>query len=74
MGECRCRPLGFLIGLPFALISLVLSLLGAVVWIIGCVLSICPCCCCCAAIADLAMELVKLPVNVIIWFIDKIPC
>jgi hypothetical protein len=29
-----CRPLGFLIGLPFALIALVLSLIGAVVWVI----------------------------------------
>ncbi|XP_074294116.1 signaling peptide TAXIMIN 2-like [Silene latifolia] len=74
MGECRCRPLGFLIGLPFALLSLVLSLIGAVVWIIGFVLSCCPCCCCCAGIADLAMELVKLPVNIIVWFIDKFPC
>ena len=33
MGECR--PLGFLIGLPFAFIALILSLVGAVIWIIG---------------------------------------
>lgn len=33
MGDCR--PLGFLIGLPFALVALVLALVGAVIWIIG---------------------------------------
>lgn len=30
-----CRPLGFLIGLPFALVALVLSLIGAVIWTVG---------------------------------------
>jgi hypothetical protein len=33
MGDCK--PLGFLIGLPFALVALVLSLIGAVIWVIG---------------------------------------
>jgi len=40
MGEegCECRPLGFLIGLPFALLALILSLVGAVIWVFGYVL------------------------------------
>ncbi|KAE8779072.1 hypothetical protein D1007_47957 [Hordeum vulgare] len=33
----QCQPLGLLIGLPFAALALVLSLAGAVVWILGCV-------------------------------------
>ncbi|XP_052208472.1 signaling peptide TAXIMIN 2-like [Diospyros lotus] len=70
-----CRPLGFLIGLPFALLSLVLSLVAAVVWLFGSLLScLCPCCCCCAGIANLAMEVIRLPFKVIIWFTDQIPC
>ncbi|XP_035543682.1 signaling peptide TAXIMIN 2-like [Juglans regia] len=70
-----CRPLGFLIGLPFAFVSLILSLVGAVVWTIGSVLTcLCPCCICCAGLANLAVSLVKLPIKIIKWFIDLIPC
>ncbi|XP_050248375.1 signaling peptide TAXIMIN 2-like [Quercus robur] len=73
MGDCR--PLGFLLGLPFALVALVLSLVGAVIWVIGTVLScLCPCCICFAGLANMAMGIVKLPVKVIRWFIEKIPC
>ncbi|OAY80590.1 uncharacterized protein LOC109718142 [Ananas comosus] len=70
-----CRPLGFLIGLPFAVLALALSLVGAVVWILGSAVScICPCCICCAALANLAVDLIKLPVRVINCFIEQIPC
>ncbi|KAJ1685014.1 hypothetical protein LUZ63_016404 [Rhynchospora breviuscula] len=70
-----CRPLGFLIGLPFAIVALALSLVGAVVWLIGSILScICPCLICCAGIANLAVDLIKLPIKVIRWFTEKIPC
>ncbi|XP_077252726.1 signaling peptide TAXIMIN 2-like [Tasmannia lanceolata] len=73
MGDCR--PLGFLIGLPFALLALILSLVGAVIWALGSVLScLCPCCICCAGLVNFAMDLIKLPVTVVRWFIDQIPC
>ncbi|XP_022876771.1 uncharacterized protein LOC111394966 [Olea europaea var. sylvestris] len=71
----NCRPLGFLIGLPFAFLALILSLVGLVVWAIGSLLScVCPCCICCAGIANLSVSLVKMPIKVIRWFIDLIPC
>ncbi|OAY34001.1 signaling peptide TAXIMIN 2-like [Manihot esculenta] len=73
MGDCR--PLGFLLGLPFALVALLLSLVGAAVWIIGSVLScLCPCCVCCAGLANLAMDLIKLPFKILKWFTHQIPC
>ncbi|EYU44973.1 hypothetical protein ABFS82_13G071200 [Erythranthe guttata] len=71
----ECRPLGFLIGLPFAFISLLLSLVGVIIWLIGSVLScLCPCCICCAGVANLAVTMVEIPFKVIRWFIDLIPC
>ncbi|KAI8537600.1 hypothetical protein RHMOL_Rhmol09G0036600 [Rhododendron molle] len=73
MGDCR--PLGFLLGLPFALVALVLSFLGAVVWLLGSLLTcVCPCCCCCAGVANVAMELMTLPFKIITWFTGQIPC
>uniref|UniRef100_A0A7N0V1I6 Uncharacterized protein n=1 Tax=Kalanchoe fedtschenkoi TaxID=63787 RepID=A0A7N0V1I6_KALFE len=71
----ECRPLGFLIGLPFAFVALLISMVGAAVWLLGSLVScVCPCCICCVALADLAICLVKLPVDIIRWFIDLIPC
>jgi len=32
-----CRPLGWLLGLPFALLAVLVSFVGAIIWIIGCV-------------------------------------
>ncbi|XP_058752281.1 signaling peptide TAXIMIN 2-like [Vicia villosa] len=72
---CECRPLGFLLGLPFALLALILSLVGAVIWTLGSILScLCPCCICCTGLANLAVSLVKLPIKVLRWFTHQIPC
>ncbi|KAK2434677.1 hypothetical protein P8452_31761 [Trifolium repens] len=72
---CECRPLGFIIGLPFALISLVLSLIGAIIWVIGSILNCCcPCCICCTGLVNAGVCMVKLPVRVLRWFVDQIPC
>ncbi|CAD5188075.1 unnamed protein product [Musa acuminata subsp. malaccensis] len=74
-GMDDCRPLGFLIGLPFAVLALALSLVGAVVWLLGTILGcLCPCCICFSGLANLAMTLIKMPVNVIRWFVRQIPC
>ncbi|KAL3508710.1 hypothetical protein ACH5RR_028111 [Cinchona calisaya] len=56
-----CRPLGFLIGLPFAFLALILSLVGAVIWVIGSAVScVCPCCVCCAGLANLGCNFTPL--------------
>ncbi|XP_058735229.1 signaling peptide TAXIMIN 2-like [Vicia villosa] len=72
---CECRPLGFILGLPFAFLSLILSLIGAILWIFGSIFScLCPCCICCTGLVNFAVCLVKLPVRVLRWFVDQIPC
>ncbi|XP_030460140.1 signaling peptide TAXIMIN 1-like [Syzygium oleosum] len=72
---CECRPLGFLLGLPFAFLSLILSLVGIVIWIIGLPLScICPCCFCITVAVEFALALIKAPILVMKWFTSKIPC
>ncbi|KAH0467720.1 hypothetical protein IEQ34_002753 [Dendrobium chrysotoxum] len=73
--ERKCRPVGFLLALPLAFLALVFSLVGAVVWIIGTVLScLCPCCVCCAGLANLAVDLINMPIKIISCFIEQIPC
>ncbi|KAG9140570.1 hypothetical protein Leryth_016067 [Lithospermum erythrorhizon] len=73
--DCECRPLGFLLGLPFALVCLILSLVGIVIWVVGITLScLCPCCICVTAIVDLAIALIKAPFSVLKCFTDQIPC
>ncbi|KAI7734240.1 hypothetical protein M8C21_011553 [Ambrosia artemisiifolia] len=74
-GDGDCRPLGFLLGLPFAFLSLILSFIGVVVWIVGLLLTcICPCCLCVTVLVEIAIELIKAPIHVMEWFTSKIPC
>ncbi|KAH0930123.1 hypothetical protein HID58_015850 [Brassica napus] len=83
-----CRPLGFLLGLPFAFLSLLLSIVGVVIWIVGfafwgisvdallrLLLScICPCCLCVTILVEMALGLIKAPIHVMEWFTSTIPC
>ncbi|AQK91015.1 uncharacterized protein [Zea mays] len=41
-GDGECRPLGWLLGLPFALLAVLVSFVGAVIWIIGLPISFMP--------------------------------
>ncbi|KAI3710184.1 hypothetical protein L2E82_39958 [Cichorium intybus] len=73
--DCKCRPLGFLLGLPFAFVALLLSVIGVVIWIVGLILScLCPCCFCVTVIVELAISLIKAPFSVMKWFTEQIPC
>ncbi|CAN6833955.1 unnamed protein product [Brassica oleracea] len=75
MCEDDCRPLGFLLGLPFAFLSLLLSIVGVVIWIVGLLLScICPCCLCVTILVEMALGLIKAPIHVMEWFTSTIPC
>ncbi|XP_030538694.1 signaling peptide TAXIMIN 1 [Rhodamnia argentea] len=74
-GEDGCRPLGFLLGLPFAFLALLVSIVGIIVWIVGLLLTlICPCCFCVTLVVEFALELIKAPLHVMEWFTSQIPC
>ncbi|KAG8086125.1 hypothetical protein GUJ93_ZPchr0010g8346 [Zizania palustris] len=67
-----CRPIGWLLGLPFALL---VSFVSAIIWIVGMPIScICLCCMCVTVLLEVAVELVKAPLHVMTWFTSKIPC
>ncbi|CAN4084146.1 unnamed protein product [Withania somnifera] len=76
--ETKCRPIAFLLGLPFALISLVIAFIGGLIWIIGLMLTcICPCCFCvtglATVLAEMALGLVNAPFQFFQYITDKIP-
>ncbi|XP_068664125.1 signaling peptide TAXIMIN 1-like [Aristolochia californica] len=76
---CCCdedfRPLGFLLGLPFALLSFLISFIGLFIWIIGLLLMcICPCCICFTFVVEFALELIKAPLHIMEFFMSNIPC
>ncbi|XP_059295078.1 uncharacterized protein LOC132048187 [Lycium ferocissimum] len=72
--EFKCRPVAFPLGLPFALISLVLAFIGGIIWIIGLMLTcICPCCFCVTILVEMALSLVNAPFQFFQYITDKIP-
>ncbi|KAJ7534971.1 hypothetical protein O6H91_12G013100 [Diphasiastrum complanatum] len=73
--ENYCRPCGFLLGLPFALLSMLLTFIGILSWVFATLLiCICPCCICVAALVNFALGLIKTPLNVIRLFTNQCPC
>ncbi|KAH9574613.1 hypothetical protein CY35_01G067300 [Sphagnum magellanicum] len=75
MCDGDCRPLGFLLGLPFMLVAFILTLVGILLWIITAPLACCcPCLLCFTILAELAISLIKAPFTVIRWFTRQIPC
>ncbi|KAG5622465.1 hypothetical protein H5410_007683 [Solanum commersonii] len=74
MEKTKCRPIAFLLGLPFALISLVIAFIGGIIWIIGLILTcICPCCFCVTVLVEMALGLVNAPFQFFHYITDKIP-
>ncbi|XP_055806222.1 uncharacterized protein LOC129874868 [Solanum dulcamara] len=72
--ESKIRPIAFLLGLPFALISLVIAFIGGIIWIIGLILTcICPCCFCVTVLVEMALGLVNAPFQFLHYITDKIP-
>ncbi|XP_049384703.1 uncharacterized protein LOC125848806 [Solanum stenotomum] len=72
--ETKCRPIAFLLGLPFALISLVIAFIAGIIWIIGLILTcICPCCFCVTVLVEMALGLVNAPFHFFHYITDKIP-
>ncbi|OIT28800.1 PREDICTED: uncharacterized protein LOC109212189 [Nicotiana attenuata] len=70
----KCRPIAFLLGLPSALISLVLAFVGGIIWILGLMLTcICPCCFCVTMLVEMALGLVNAPFAFFQYITDKIP-
>ncbi|XP_015065474.1 uncharacterized protein LOC107010701 [Solanum pennellii] len=72
--KTKCRPIAFLLGLPFALISLIIAFIGGIIWIIGLILTcICPCCFCVTVLVEMALGLVNAPFQLFHYITDKIP-
>ncbi|KAG6573297.1 Signaling peptide TAXIMIN 1, partial [Cucurbita argyrosperma subsp. sororia] len=65
--DCKCRPLGFLLGLPFAFLALFVGFVDR------CSVA-CPCCLCVTVAVEFALALINVPILVMKWFTSKIPC
>ncbi|MQL87705.1 hypothetical protein Taro_020246 [Colocasia esculenta] len=75
---CSCggiRPIGWLLSLPFVLLSLIFSAIGVFIWTVGTSISaVCPCCMCVTVLLEYAIEMIKVPLHVMEWFTSLIPC
>ncbi|ONK69180.1 uncharacterized protein A4U43_C05F20170 [Asparagus officinalis] len=74
-GNCEFRPLGFLLGLPFAFLSLFISMAGAIVWMYGVMITVvCTCCPNAPKVIERGHVLMRTPIRVMRWFMETIPC
>ncbi|KAL9441104.1 hypothetical protein AB3S75_017231 [Citrus x aurantiifolia] len=69
----RFRPVAMLVGMPFASICSTLSLIGAVIWVVGKLVSLIFPCWECMGLINRAVYLIRLPVVTIRYFLNKIP-
>ncbi|KAL2328130.1 hypothetical protein Fmac_021557 [Flemingia macrophylla] len=58
--ERDCKTLSFLLGLPFAFLCILLSIVGLLVLLVTC---LCPCCLCLTVIVEVGLELLKAPLR-----------
>ncbi|XP_073385169.1 signaling peptide TAXIMIN 1-like [Physcomitrium patens] len=67
--------IGGIIGSPFLLLSGVMWLLGAIIWLLFKPIALCcPCGGCCECVIGSAWWLMELPIKIMNFFIGCIPC
>ncbi|KAI3871659.1 hypothetical protein MKW92_037651 [Papaver armeniacum] len=70
-GGDHIRPVGFLLGLIFAFLSLLISFIGLFVWMVGLLLT-CLCSGCGPTIVRAARDMINAPVIVMEWFTSHV--
>ncbi|KAI9086719.1 hypothetical protein K1719_031313 [Acacia pycnantha] len=70
-----CKPIGLMLGLPFALMAAFISIIAATIFVFGRLLhKVSPCFKNCDQVADRACGLTDLPIRVLRWFFENSPC